>query len=82
MSRAPTLTLHLGWLDDVDLYRNTAVLRTNDPSLQTLPAVRWVETYSATNPPSAGDIVQALHVGTSVRILGRLVVPNSAVDLG
>jgi hypothetical protein len=80
--RAPTPTLHLGWLDEVDPYRNVAVLRTNDPSLQTLPTVPWVQAYTATNLPTAGDLVQALRFGTSVRILGRLVVPDSTVLLG
>lgn len=74
--------LHLGFIDDVDYYNNTAVFQTNDPSLKTLPTCRWVEMYSPLNPPAPGDFVQAMHYGTSVRLMGRIVVPESVVILG
>ena len=80
--RAQEPTIHMGVLGGVDLGRRTAALLTNVPSMKELPTVRWMESYTALNQPTAGDVVRFLHVGTSVHILGRLVVPDSTVILG
>ena len=80
--RAPTPTLHLGVLTGVDIGRNTVSFLANDPALKEIPGVRYLQAYSAANPPQEGDVVRALHFGTAIMILGRHVVPDSAVILG
>lgn len=79
--RAQQPTIHMGILTGVDLGRNTVSLATNVPSMKELPAVSWMESYSASNPPVFGDVVRMLHFGTSVLVLGRHVVPNAVVIL-
>ena len=80
--RAQNPTIHMGVLTGVDYGRSTAAMLTNVPDMTALPTCRWIESYSATNPPAAGDVVRFLHVGTAVHILGRHVVADSAVLLG
>lgn len=79
LPRAPQVTLHQGVLDDVDPGRNVVNFAFNDPSGLILPGVRYLQAYSATNLPQAGDVVWAQHFGTDLMILGRHVVPDATV---
>ena len=79
--RAQTPTIHMGVLTGVDLGRKTTSMLTNVPGMTELPTVGWLESYTASSQPAAEDVVRFLHVGTSVHILGRIVVPNSIVTL-
>lgn len=79
--RTPHLTLHQGTLSTVDVGTNTAHFAFNDPSGLVVPGVRYLQAYSPTNPPQAGDIVWAQHYGTDMLILGQHIVPNSTVIL-
>jgi hypothetical protein len=79
LPRAPQMTLHQGWLDRVDLFKGIVDFQFNDPSGLLLPAVRYVQAYSAENPPQVGDVVWAQHYGTDFMILGRHVVPDDVV---
>lgn len=81
LPRTPRVSLHQGVLADVDLGRNTVQFAFNDPSGLILPGVRYLQAYSDTNQPRAGDVVWAQHFGTDLMILGRHVVPTSTVTL-
>jgi hypothetical protein len=77
--RAPQLTLHQGTVTDVDTFGGVVGFQINDPSGLVVPAVRYLQAYSATNPPTAGDIVWAHHYGTDLLVLGQHVVPPNIV---
>lgn len=81
LPRAPQVTLHQGVLSAVDLGRNTVQFQFNDPSGLVLPGVRYLQAYSPSNPPQAGDVVWAHHFGTDFLVLGQHVVPTSTVVL-
>lgn len=79
LPRAPQVTMHQGTLDSVDIGRGVAAFGFNDPSGLVVPSVRYLQAYSDTRPPEAGDVVWAQHFGTDLVILGRHVVPDATV---
>jgi hypothetical protein len=77
--RAQQATFHQGTVNAVDTFNGHIDFGLNDPSGLVVPAVRYLQSYSATNPPSVGDIVWAQHFGTDLLILGQHVVPANIV---
>lgn len=80
LPRAPQMTMHMGTLAEVDINTNTAHFQFNDPSGLIVPGVRVLQAYSATNTPSAGDIVWAHAYGTDMMIVGQHMVPTNLVE--
>lgn len=77
--RPQQMTMHQGVVNAVDVFSGVADFQTNDPSGAVVPAVRFLQAYSADNPPSVGDVVWAQHFGTDLLIIGQHVVPPNIV---
>lgn len=73
--RPPQLTLHQGVINAVDTFNGHADFMTNDPTGLVIPAVRYIQPYTATNTPTVGDVAWAMHFGTDILIMGQHVVP-------
>lgn len=79
LPRAPQLSVHMGTLAEVDTFTNTAHFQFNDPSGLVVPGVRYLQHYSPTHLPEAGDTVIAHHYGTDLYIVAQHFVPNNVV---
>jgi hypothetical protein len=77
--RAPQVTLHMGTVGAVDLFSGIVDFEFNDPSGLVLPGVRFMQAYSAADPPAVGHTVWAQHFGTDIVVLGQHVVPPNIV---
>lgn len=77
--RPQQMTMHLGTVNAVDLFNGVADFLTNDPSGLVIPAVRYLQPYTADNVPSLGDVVWGMHFGTDMMIMGRHIVPANLV---
>jgi hypothetical protein len=77
--RPPQITMHQGTVNAVNAFNGVADFLTNDPSGLVIPAVRYIQPYSATNTPSVGDVVWAMHFGTDMLIMGQHIVPTNFV---
>lgn len=77
--RAPQLTMHLGTVNSVDLFNGWVDFQFADPSGLVVPAVRFMQAYSADNPPQVGHTVWALHFGTDLIVAGQHVVQTNIV---
>jgi hypothetical protein len=77
--RAPQVTMYQGSVTAVDTFKGIVGFQFNDPSGLVLPGVRYLQSYSAANPPAAGDVVWAQHFGTDIVILGQHVVPANLI---
>lgn len=77
--RQPQLSMHQGVLSNVDLGRGVVDFEFPDPSGLVVPQVRYLQSYSDTNPPTAGDVVWAGHFGSDLVILGRHYIPTGTI---
>ena len=77
--RAQQVSMYQGFVTRVDTFNGIVDFQINDPSGLVLPSVRYLQSYSADNPPGVGHVVWAQHFGTDIVILGQHVVPNSIV---
>lgn len=77
--RPQTMTMHQGTVNAVDTFNSVADFQTNDPSGLVIPAVRYIQPYSATTTPSVGDVVWAMQFGTDMLIMGQHIVPTNIV---
>lgn len=79
LPRAPRLTMHQGTITRVDTYNGLVDFQFPDPSGSILSAVRYIQPYTAGNPPQIGDVVWAHHYGTDFMVLGQHVSLNNFV---
>lgn len=77
--RQQQISLHQGTVNAVDTFNSHVDFLTNDPSGLIIPAVRYIQPYTTTNPPTDGDIVWAMHFGTDMFIMGQHIVPPNIV---
>lgn len=74
------LSLHMGTIADVDLTTGTVSWAFNGSDV-VQGGIRFLQAYTDTNPPQAGDTAWSHYNGTSLLVLGRHSVPNSTVVL-
>jgi hypothetical protein len=79
-TRAPKLSLHQVNVVVSDASTNTVHVQFNGTTDVT-PGIQVMHMYSATNPPVANDTAYGFHNGTDFIVVGRLVIPASAVTL-
>lgn len=73
-------TIHLAAVTKVDTGRNVLGLQFNDPDQTTVDTgVPWVQSYTASDPPTVGDVVRFLYAGNQPMVLGRQVAPDDTV---
>lgn len=77
--RAPQFSMHQGTVNAVDTFNGFVDFGLNDPSGLVVPSVRYLQSYSADNPPTVGDVVWAQHFGTDLLVLGQHLVPPNFV---
>lgn len=77
--RQQQLSFHQGTINAVNAFDGVADFLTNDPSGLVIPAVRYIQPYTATNTPSVGDVVWGLHFGTDMLIMGQHIVPPNII---
>jgi hypothetical protein len=77
--RPQQMSMHLGTINSVNTFNGVADFLTNDPSGLVIPSVRYIQPYTATNPPVVGDNVWMQHFGTDVLILGQHIVPQNFI---
>lgn len=79
LPRPPQVSIHQGTLTRVDPFNGIVDFQFPDPSGLVLPAVRYIQPYTAYNPPQVGDVVWAQHSGTDFLIMGQHVVLTGSV---
>ncbi len=79
LPRAPQMSMHQGTLTSVDPFNGIADFQFPDPSGLVVPAVHYIQPYTANNTPTVGDVVWAQHYGTDLLIMGQHVVLNGFV---
>jgi hypothetical protein len=77
--RQPQLSMHQGTLSAVDLGRGVVDFAFPDPNGLIVPSVRFLQPYTDTNPPVAGDVVWAGHFGSDLVIFGRHHIPTGTI---
>jgi hypothetical protein len=80
LTRAPKMSMHQVTVGTVDTGTGTVQVQFNGAA-DTTGGVRYIQAYTATNPPQAGDIAWGHHNGTDFTVVGRHIVPNSTVIL-
>lgn len=78
-NRAQQVSFHQGTLTRVDPFNGIVDFQLPDPSAPVVPAVKYIQTYSAINLPSIGDVVHIVHTGTDVVVLGQHLSLNGFV---
>lgn len=79
LPRAPQMSMHQGTLTRVDTFNGLVDFQLPDPSGLIVPAVRYMQPYTADNPPRIGDVVWAQHYGTDLLVLGQHMVLDGSV---
>ena len=75
--RPVALSLHQGAIAAVDYGTNTLQWLFNGDAVPT-SGIRYLQAYSAENPPMPGDVAWAHYNGTNLLVLGRHVVPEDS----
>lgn len=81
--RVPHPVFHFGSVAAVDLGRHVVSHLWNEPGDPITDGVPWFEYYTTDRPPSTSDLTFGVQWDKDkFALMGRLVVPDSAVILG
>jgi hypothetical protein len=81
LPRNPQVSMHQGTVTRVDNFNGVVDFQFPDPSGLIVPAVRYIQPYTADDPPLEGDVVWAQHYGTDFIVMGRHIVLGGTVTI-
>jgi hypothetical protein len=76
---APQMSLHQLTVTHVDTFSGVVGVQFPDPAGTVVQGVRFMQAYSAANPPSVGDTVWAHQYGTDLMVVGQHVIPTNFI---